>query len=147
MVGVFLSVFGSFAALMYLSITTFSERAGRSGMPFFRIQQGDWRIGDTRKPNKPSHNPITHPTDVSKLLLKLNQKHAVGKAVLTYRGLDGGSNIRLDVLVPELDSQYTYLHKINIDRARKGFQVGGEHLKLISAGRSKIRLARQVPQQ
>lgn len=145
MAGAFLSVFGSFAALMYISVTTFSEGKNQPGSPFFRFHQSQTQSAVLPSTQPRSNTPVTHPTDISKLVLGLNRDNVVGKAVLTYRGLEGPSTFRLDVRVPELDAQYTYLHKINIAQARKGFQVGGEHLKLISASRSKIRLLRKVP--
>jgi hypothetical protein len=145
-IGAFLAVFGSFAVLMYISITAFSTGVKQPGSPFYRFQQGEQNRLLSQRPKPPSHKPIPHPADVSRVMLGLNRDHAVGKTILTFRGLEGGRTFRLAVRVPELDPHYTYLHKIKIDRARKGFQVGGEQLTLLSAGRSRILLARQVPQ-
>jgi hypothetical protein len=147
MLGALLAVFGSFAALMYISITAFSHGVKQPGSPFFRFQQGEQNRLLSQRPKPASDKPVTHPANVSKIVLDLNRDHAVGKTILTFRGLEGRRTFRLDVRVPELDPSYTYPHKIKIDQARKGFQVGGEQLKLLSAGRSRIRLARQVPRQ
>jgi hypothetical protein len=145
MAGAFLSVFGSFAALMYISITTFSEGPNRSGSSFFRFHQSERQTAGLQNTQLRSHSPLSNASGNSKIVLEINRDQAVGKAILTYRGLEGRSTFRLDVIVPELDAQYTYLHKFDIDQARKGFQVGGEHLRLISAGRSNIRIWRQIP--
>ncbi|MGD9247467.1 MAG: hypothetical protein PVI60_05890 [Desulfobacteraceae bacterium] len=143
--GVFLSIFGSFAALMYISVTTFQEGPNRSGTSFFRFHQSGRQTVGVPNTRLDTNSPLSNSSNNPRIVLEINRDHAVGKSILTYRGLEGRSKFRLDVVVPELDAQYTYLHKFDIDQARKGFQVGGEHLRLISAGRSNIRIWRQIP--
>lgn len=154
MAGAFVAVFGSFAALMYLSISTFSAGQNQNPPPaFFRFQQHAAAVN----PSVPS--PTTAGTSElsrrmvkksttsawSKTVLRLGHSHSVGAIVLTYRGKEGRANLKLDVVVPDLDPQYTYRHNINIKEARKGFQVGNERFVLRSARNSMIRLLHYQP--
>ena len=137
---VFLSVFGSFALLMYLSITTFSTSKGQAPSPYFRFQQSPVE--------KPGPQGIAKATTESahtiagrhRIILFRDKEIRVGRVMLTYRGLEERSAIRIDAVIPDLDSQYAYRQQFDMDKARKGFKVGGERLILISAGRYRLRL-------
>ena len=142
---VFLSVFGSFAALMYLSITTFSTAQNQSSSPFFRFQQNKPAFVGPPTANGVVVEPNSVAAGWAKMVLLRDREVRVGGAVLTYRGLGARSTFRIDAVIPDLDPQYTYRQQFDIASARKGFRLGGEHLVLLSAGRYKIRLEHYTP--
>lgn len=140
---VFLSVFGSFAALMYLSISTFSVGRGQSPSPFFRFQQNPESI--TRSQDDIRRIIKSVSPGWSKMTVYKGQETTVGKVIITYRGLEAYSRFRLDALIPDLDSQYVYKQTFSVDQARKGFSVGGQRFELISAGTYRMRLRHYTP--
>ncbi len=144
--GLFLSVFGSFAILMYLGIHTASTGQGASSS-FYRFQQNDTRSDSSQGVvwRNRDNKPATLASGWSKKVLYRNSEKRVGNTILTYRGLEGRSKFRLDAILPDLDAQYTYSHRINIKNSQKEFQVGGERFVLISAGKHKIRLLHYTP--
>ena len=73
-------------------------------------------------------------------ILKLDQVVRAGKTNLTYRGKEGRSAIKLDAVFPDLDREYVYKRKIDIDKALEGFQVGRERFKLMSVHKTKIQI-------
>ena len=120
-----MAVGGSFAGLFYLS--TYAYRGGRSytyktpdPLPEFRwsVSSPGWASG----------------------ILKLDQDVRAGKTILTYRGKEGRSIIKLDAVCPDLDRKFVYKRKIAIDKALEGFQVGGERFKLVKVSKKKIRI-------
>jgi len=144
---VFLSVVGSFAALMYLSITTFSNPQTQSNPYLFRFQQSPAKWSSPQETAKADAAPASLSPGWTKIVLLRDREKRVGGAVLTYKGLEGNTFIRVDAVIPNLDSQYTYRQRFDIDQARKGFKVGGERLKLKSAGKYKVRLKHYIPAQ
>ncbi len=145
MVGVLVAIIGSFAALMYLSISSFSTDQGPAAPTFNPNQPDEVRHGRTSIPMAKMAEPALSPLGNSKIILRLNRRTRVGKALMTYRGLEGQSTFRLDVIVPELDAKTTYSRKMRMAEARRGFQAGGQHFELLSAGKSKIRLLYHAP--
>ena len=75
-----------------------------------------------------------------KLFLQLNQKQSAGKSELIYRGLAGQSEFRIDVIIPELDPQVSYPHRIKISQAKKSFRLGNRNYQLIAAKKGALRL-------
>ncbi len=142
---VFLSVVGSFAALMYLSIVTFSNPRTNSNPYLFRFQQSPVKWSTTQDAAIAAANKLPTKPGWHKMVLVRDREVRVGGSVLTYRGLGGSSTIRIDAVIPDLDSQYTYRQRFDIDQARESFKVGGERLKLLSAGRYKVRIKHYVP--
>lgn len=138
---VFLSVFGSFALLMYLSITTFSTARGRSSYPFIRYMEKPTQWNDFQKDSKATAKPAPATVGWQRIVLLRDREVRVGRAMLTYRGLGEGATIRIDAVIPDLDSQYIYRQQFERAAASKGFNVGGERLMLISAGRYRLRLS------
>ncbi len=137
-----LSVFGSFAALMYMGIHAFHKGQGGS-FPFFRFQPAN--SSHTVIWDKPEAQPTNVELGWAKSILKRDRDARVGNAILTYRGLDGRTKFRIDVILPHLDSQYTYRRQFEIADSKKGFQVGGERFTLVSAGKSHISLLHYRP--
>jgi hypothetical protein len=90
--------------------------------------------------------PRTTPAGVSspptkvKIVLALNHEKAIGKSKIIYRGLDGDSKFKIDVVIPELDPNAFYGYRLSIDTARQGFRLAGQNFKLISARQSAIRI-------
>lgn len=144
---VFMSVFGSFAALMYLSITTFSAVKDRTSSPYFRFQQNPVQWKDSQGVQEAAAKPVRATASWTGVALILDQENRIGGAILTYRGLGERDTIRIDAVIPELDSQYTYRHQFAIEQAHRGFKVGGQRLKLVSAGRHRVRLMHHIPAQ
>ena len=142
---VLLSIFGSFAALMYLSITTFTYPKTQSNPYLFRFQQSPVKWSVTQDAAIAAANKLPATPGWHKMELLRDREVRVGGSVLTYRGLGGSSTIRIDAIIPDLDSQYTYRQRFDIDQAREGFKVGGERLKLLSAGRYKVRVKHYIP--
>jgi len=71
-----------------------------------------------------------------KILLSLNQEKKFEKSKIVYRGLEGSSAFKIDVVIPELDPNAYYRYRIHIEDAKKGFRLGGQNFKLISARKS-----------
>ncbi len=141
MAGAFLALFGSFAALMYLSV--YAMPVARSQVPaasFFRFQQPHTPIDGSRKVLLRINEPQPPIPGWSKSTLSLDREYRVGHTILIYRGLEGRSILKLDAVIPALDPQYTYRMKLSISEAKKGFRRGGDRFVLLSAGKSKIRL-------
>jgi hypothetical protein len=85
------------------------------------------------------HHPIAVASDRSpvavprRVILKLDQAARIGKADITYRGLESGSKFRIDVVIPEFDPQAVYPYRFHIGEAKKGFRLARREYRLISA--------------
>ncbi len=75
-----------------------------------------------------------------KILLALNHEKTIGKSKIIYRGLEGDSKFKIDVVILELDPQAYYGYRFSIDDARRGFRLAGQNFKLISARESAIQI-------
>jgi hypothetical protein len=71
----------------------------------------------------------------SKFILELNKGKKIGNRVFFFKGIEEGYFL-LDVIIPELDTQYSYPMKISVKKAKKGFVVADDTLKLTSLGSS-----------
>ncbi len=91
------------------------------------------RLRDT--PARTLSNPARE-----KILLALNHEKTMGKSKIIYRGLEGDSKFRIDVVILELDPQAFYSYRFEIDDARQGFRLAGQNFKLISARESAIQI-------
>lgn len=142
-----MAVFGSFAVLMYLSVSTFARVPNPSNPAFFRFQHIDTAsdADSALRLARPKIDKLPAASGWSKAVLRYGKKERIGNIVLIYRGKEGGSTFRLDVIVPELDPQHAYLRKIDMAQARKGFQAGNERFKLLSANSFNLRLMHYLP--
>jgi hypothetical protein len=75
-----------------------------------------------------------------KILLLLNQAKKFDKSKIIYRGLEGNTTFKIDVVILELDPNSFYSYRIQIDDAKKGFRLVGQKFKLISTRRSAIQI-------
>jgi hypothetical protein len=141
MAGAVLGVFGSFAALMYLSVHNMHNV--RSRIPpasFIRFQQPHIPTDGSDDVLLRINEPPPPIPGWTKSTLSLDREYRIGNTILTYRGLDNRSLLILDAVIPALDPEYAYKMKISISEAKKGFRRGGDRFVLLSAGKSKIRL-------
>ena len=74
---------------------------------------------------------VASSTTVDKHVLELDKAKQIGKRIFFYRGRQG-DQIHLDVIIPELDRQYPYPFKVNLKKAKDGFEVAGIWLRLLS---------------
>ena len=81
------------------------------------------------------------PSSPDKVVLVKGQSQTIGKIEMTYRGLDAGS-VLIDITLLELDPQYPYHRKIPRAVARQGFWLAQQHYRVVSAGRSRLKLMR-----
>ena len=73
------------------------------------------------------------------ILLPINQKMNYGNIIMKYLGLDNG-DIILDIIIPEIDSEYAYLHRIPVKTAKQGFWLSDQQFKIISIDNSNLKL-------
>ena len=64
-------------------------------------------------------------------VLELGKQVTIGNRIFTYRGHHDGS-IRFDVIIPEIDRQYSYPFSIDIRQSRNGFEVAGIWLQMVT---------------
>lgn len=120
-----MAVAGSFAALLYLSTYAYDGRRSYTDRTPEPLPEFRWSVSSPRW---------------ASTILKLDQEVRAGKTILTYRGKEGRSAIKLGAVLPDLDKEYVYKRKIDIDKALEGFQVGRERFKLVSVSKTKIRI-------
>ncbi len=94
--------------------------------------------GDTRSPVT-SGRVLSSPAR-DKIVLARNQEKTIGKSKIIYRGLEGNSKFKMDVVIPELDPDAFYGYRFPIDDARRGFRLVGQNFKLISVRESAIQI-------
>jgi hypothetical protein len=88
--------------------------------------------------NAPS--PVA-PASPERVILSRGTPQTVGKVRLTYEGMKADALV-IDVTIPDLDPEYAYHLNIPTETARQGFRIAEHHYRLISAGRSRLKIAR-----
>ena len=78
----------------------------------------------------------------SRLLLPRDRVVVLDGSHLIYRGLLPPSHFRVDVIIPALDPQSTYPHRIDKVAAREGFRLAGNRFRLVAARESRLLLER-----
>ena len=73
------------------------------------------------------------------IVLVKGQQIRVGRIELIYRGLSSGE-LRLDIVLLDLDPQYAYHREIPIAEAKKGIQVSDRRFKVLSVNRLNLKL-------
>jgi hypothetical protein len=66
-----------------------------------------------------------------KLVLKLNQGRRFGNRVFFYRGCRD-NRAMIDVIIPEIDQEYSYPFRIDLKEAKAGFELAGIRFRLIT---------------
>ena len=64
-------------------------------------------------------------------VLELDKTAIIGKRIFVYKGRQD-DQIHLEIIIPEIDRQYPYTFKIDIEKSRKGFEVAGIWLQLLT---------------
>lgn len=79
-------------------------------------------------------------------VLELGKPVNIGNRIFTYTGRQDGS-IRFDVIIPEIDRQYSYPFKVDIRQSRNGFEVAGIWLQLLSVRANFVSLRTMIAYQ
>ncbi len=135
------SIVGTMAFLGYLSIrflpsngtTVYANASQTPPKPDFSTErpQAGWS-DDT---GAPGHQPVK-----TKYVLHKDIQKQIGRSLVTYRGKGHGEKIKIDVVVLDLDPDFTYKNTIDISRAKQSFRAGDERFELISAGSLRLRV-------
>ena len=76
------------------------------------------------------------------IALVVERETVIGKNRYLYQGrIDG--KVVFQVVIPDLDPEYAYVHRVPIADAQKGFRLAGRTFRLIAASRHKARLVLQ----
>ena len=75
-----------------------------------------------------------------KIVLTRDRRANVGRTILVYRGLDDVKKVRIDVIVPELDPQVAYHYRISRKQGKKGFSLGRQQYRILSAGKNTLKI-------
>ena len=77
----------------------------------------------------------------AQIVLAKDQGAQVEGARIVYRGRDHGT-LHMELYILQLDPHYAYPHAIEGSQARKGFQLGSHHFRVLAASDTKISLER-----
>jgi hypothetical protein len=66
-----------------------------------------------------------------RVVLKLNQRRWVGKRIFFYRGCQD-DQLMLDVIIPEIDQEYSYPFRIGLKEAKTGFDLADVRFRLVT---------------
>lgn len=64
-------------------------------------------------------------------VLERDKTVTIGNRIFVYKGRQG-DQIHLDIIIPEIDRQFPYTFKIDIEKSKKGFEVAGIWLQLLT---------------
>jgi hypothetical protein len=84
-----------------------------------------------RKMTLPKTDTVSAGFSKETRVLELGKTVTIGNRIFTYRGRRDGS-IRFDVIIPEIDRQYSYPFKVDIHQSRNGFEVAGIWLQMLT---------------
>lgn len=73
------------------------------------------------------------------ITLSLDEPADMNDMRIIYRGMDRGV-LNLDLIIPELDSQYAYAYRIPKKQAKQGFRMYGRSFTLTYSHDTRIRL-------
>lgn len=84
-----------------------------------------------RKMTLPTSN--AHPPSPSsdRVVLKLDQGRRIGNQIFFYRGCRD-DQLQLDVIIPEIDPEYSYPFRIDLKDAKTGFGITDMRFRLIT---------------
>jgi hypothetical protein len=66
-----------------------------------------------------------------KVVLKLNQGQRFANRIFFYRGCRN-DHLMLDVIIPEIDHEYSYPYRIDLKKAKAGFDLADVRFRLIT---------------
>lgn len=66
-----------------------------------------------------------------KVVLKLNQGQRFANRIFFYRGYRN-DHLMLDVIIPEIDHEYSYPYRIDLKKAKAGFDLADIRFRLIT---------------
>ncbi len=96
----------------------------------------DWRGASAdRAPDAPARTP----EDV--IVIRAEEMITIGNTRVIYHGTEDGRMI-MDVFLLELDPQYPYRKKVDIDHARAGFRLAGIPFQVTAISNAKVFLRR-----
>ncbi len=105
---------------------------------FLATQSVDETYARIFKP-APERPRVTDFSNDSDFFLLKDQPITVGKIQMTYRGIVSGIVV-LDIILVELDPDYTYLRQMSVQRAKQGFQILNRKFKALSVGKNLLRI-------
>ncbi len=127
-----------FGFLIFIGFYHFTQRFASPDSVHRQLGSGD-------RSNAFSNEKLPAAAAKGKFIFHLNKSQSIGKANLIYRGLEGKTICLIDVIIPELDPERPYKHRLDIDTAEKGFRIAGNSFKLVSVGDTYIRLVKETP--
>lgn len=95
---------------------------------------------DTAGPLSTGPSVVPAGAIVMRLALALDTKVPVGETILIYRGLTANRSFDIDVIIPAFDPQSPFRHRYSLTEAKKGFKLGSQAYRLLSASRLVLHL-------
>lgn len=83
------------------------------------------------------------PIAVDRHVLQLDQGQQIGNRIIFYKGRQDNV-IHFDAIIPELDRQYPYSFKVDLAKAKNGFEVAGIWFQLITVRRNFVSVKTKI---
>ncbi len=96
----------------------------------------NWMAPSRSAPESDSRTAGASSDNAMVIALK-DRQVAVGNILLTYRGITSG-RLRVDLVIPDLDSQYVYHRRIPVEAAEQEIGIAGRRFKILSINRQQI---------
>jgi len=77
--------------------------------------------------------------DTDKIVLNINGKKHLENMILIYKGRER-SNVKFDVIIPDLDREYPYPYTIDLKKAKKSFTLSDQIFILTFANNKIVHL-------
>jgi len=77
--------------------------------------------------------------DGGRIMLRSGKEALFGNAMIVYRGRSD-DHLTFDLFILELDPHYAYERQIAIRKAKKGFRLGDQDFRLLTARESSVKL-------
>ena len=90
-----------------------------------------------------SENTATAPLAVDRYILQLDEGQPIGDRIIIYKGRQANL-IHFDAIIPELDRQYPYSFKVDLAKAKNGFEVAGIWFQLITVRRNFVSVKTRI---
>ena len=99
-----------------------------------------YMLGSQQPPPVVRENVSFAPGD--EITLVVDKVTVIGKSRYRYQGR-AGSKVLFQVVIPDLDPEYGYIHRVAIADAKKGFRLADRTFRLLAATKQKARLVLQ----